>query len=86
MSERIGENCGIDCGIYNNIRGFAMKMEFEFKLLQEVSIIELDRPGIILEILVDSAATWYKVRYFDVGEAKYIYFLEKELFGMKEKS
>lgn len=62
-----------------------MTKEFDFNLLDTVNITELQRPGIILEINIDTTGIQYRVRYFDDGDAKYVYFFSNEL-KLKRKS
>jgi len=51
----------------------------KFEVLQAVNIIELDRPGLVLAIFIDSGGIQYHVRYFQNGEAKTVYFYGFEL-------
>lgn len=63
-----------------------MKLDLKFNLFDSVTIIDIDRPGIVLGISIDSSATWYNVRYFEGCEAKFVLFLEKELHFFKLRS
>ena len=56
-----------------------MKIETKFDLDDRVEILELKRSGIIKSIWITVHGVEYKVRYFDSGEAKIIYFFENEI-------
>lgn len=50
-----------------------------FSLGQRVRIKELNRPGRVLAIFIGDTGYQYKVRYFDDGDAKEVYFFTDEL-------
>ena len=56
-----------------------MNYQFAFEIFEKVKIQELEQTGIVICIFIDSSLVQYKVRYFHNGEAKEIYFLEREL-------
>lgn len=62
-----------------------MAYKFKFKLLDVVFIIELERPGKVVEINIDTGGIQYRVRYFDDGQAKFVYFFSDELELRKKK-
>lgn len=60
-----------------------MKIETKYNLARKIWINEIERPGTIKEILIDSFGVQYSVRYFNDGVAKTVYFFENELRDKK---
>lgn len=56
-----------------------MQKEIKFDLEQRVTITELQRPGVVVGISIESRGIQYEVRYFDNSEARQVYFFEWEL-------
>lgn len=54
-------------------------MTLPFEIGQKVTIIELDRPGVIISIHITTGGPKYETRYFWNGEAKEVYFFDWEL-------
>ena len=54
-------------------------MGFDFEIGQKVTIVELERTGLVISIWINKAGVQYEVRYFDKAEAKTVYFYPSEL-------
>jgi len=56
-----------------------VKIETKYNLAQKIWIPEIERPGIITEIFIDTFGVQYRIRYFTNSEAKTVVFFESEL-------
>lgn len=56
-----------------------MRYKIEHYIGDKITIIELERPGIILAIYITETGTQYQVRYFYDGVAKTVYFYGFEI-------
>jgi len=54
-------------------------MKFDFDIGDGADIIELERPGRVVAIYIDSGGPSYKIRYFHEGSAKEVYFYADEI-------
>ena len=56
-----------------------VEKDIPYKIHTNITIKELDRPGLIQAICIDSTSIKFLVRYFYNGALKEEYFLEREL-------
>ncbi len=56
-----------------------MTTEFKFTLKQKVMIKEIQRPGTVEILQVDSLGTMYRIVYWDNSERKTVWVYEDEL-------
>lgn len=54
-------------------------IEIKFDIHEEVQIEELNSKGTVVAVYISDTGIQYNVRYFYNGEAKTVYFFEKEL-------
>jgi len=54
-------------------------IKLKYWINDQVTIIELERPGVVVGAIMDRTGLRYDVRYFWDGNAKFCYFYDWEL-------